>query len=238
MDTVLFDLDGTLLPMDQDEFVRFYFKLLVKKFVPMGFDAEELVKAVNIGTVAMVKNDGTMTNKERFWTTFAALLGDEVREKEELFNQFYANEFNLAAQVTGRNALAKICVEMLKSKDYRLILATNPLFPPFATYNRIRWAGLSPTDFELITNYENCCYCKPSLAYYQDILHKIGRKPEDCLMIGNDITEDMCAGKLGMSVFWLNDCVNDKEKYQEKVNFPQGGFGKLQEYISKLPLVC
>ncbi|MDE7283511.1 MAG: hypothetical protein K2N85_08020 [Lachnospiraceae bacterium] len=28
---VLFDLDGTLLPMNQDEFTKGYFKLLVKK---------------------------------------------------------------------------------------------------------------------------------------------------------------------------------------------------------------
>ena len=29
--TILFDLDGTLLPMDNDEFTRGYFKLLAAK---------------------------------------------------------------------------------------------------------------------------------------------------------------------------------------------------------------
>lgn len=31
IDTILFDLDGTLLPMDQDAFTEYYFKLLAGK---------------------------------------------------------------------------------------------------------------------------------------------------------------------------------------------------------------
>ena len=33
---VLFDLDGTLLPMDQDHFVKTYFQLLAQKLAPFG----------------------------------------------------------------------------------------------------------------------------------------------------------------------------------------------------------
>ena len=33
--TVLFDLDGTLLPMDQEEFTKGYLNLLVQKFAPL-----------------------------------------------------------------------------------------------------------------------------------------------------------------------------------------------------------
>ena len=31
MNTVLFDLDGTLLPMDQDEFIRLYMEGLARR---------------------------------------------------------------------------------------------------------------------------------------------------------------------------------------------------------------
>ena len=31
---ILFDLDGTLLPMDQDTFIKAYFGLLAKKLAP------------------------------------------------------------------------------------------------------------------------------------------------------------------------------------------------------------
>ena len=38
IDTIMFDLDGTLLPMDQIEFVNSYMKHLVGRFAPQGFD--------------------------------------------------------------------------------------------------------------------------------------------------------------------------------------------------------
>ncbi len=36
--TILFDLDGTLLPMDQDEFIRDYFQRLAQKVSPLGYE--------------------------------------------------------------------------------------------------------------------------------------------------------------------------------------------------------
>lgn len=33
--TVLFDLDGTLLPMDQEKFTKSYFKQLAKRVAPL-----------------------------------------------------------------------------------------------------------------------------------------------------------------------------------------------------------
>ena len=53
--TVLFDLDGTLLPMDNDVFTKVYFKLLVQKLAPYGYEQQELVDAIWSGTAAMVK---------------------------------------------------------------------------------------------------------------------------------------------------------------------------------------
>ena len=44
MNTVLFDLDGTLLPMDQEAFIRLYFGALTQKFAPHGFEPEKLIQ--------------------------------------------------------------------------------------------------------------------------------------------------------------------------------------------------
>ena len=52
---VLFDLDGTLLPMDQDSFVKFYFGGLAKKLAPHGYDPQALIAAIWTGTKAMSK---------------------------------------------------------------------------------------------------------------------------------------------------------------------------------------
>ena len=55
---ILFDLDGTLLPMDQNAFVKAYFGPLAKKLAPRGYDPEKLIDAIWKGTAATVKNNG------------------------------------------------------------------------------------------------------------------------------------------------------------------------------------
>ena len=114
-----------------------------------------------------------------------------------------------------------------------MILATNPIFPHVSTKNRAIWAGVSVDDFEYVTTYETCSYCKPNLKYYEDILNKQGLHPENCLMVGNDVTEDMVVEKLGMKVFLLTDCIINKEE-KDISDYPQGSFDELKEYISTL----
>ena len=50
-----FDLDGTLLPMDQEVFTKDYFKRLAAKLLPHGYQADQLVDGIWAGTAAMVK---------------------------------------------------------------------------------------------------------------------------------------------------------------------------------------
>lgn len=64
--TVLFDLDGTLLPMDNDEFTRGYFKLLAAKLAPHGYEPKQLVDAIWAGTAAMVKKRRNPEQRVRF----------------------------------------------------------------------------------------------------------------------------------------------------------------------------
>ncbi|MBQ8143906.1 MAG: HAD family hydrolase, partial [Butyricicoccus sp.] len=67
---VLFDLDGTLLPMDQDKFVEVYFGLLAKRLAPHGYEPKALIHAIGMGIRAMVQNDGSKRNEEAFWDAF------------------------------------------------------------------------------------------------------------------------------------------------------------------------
>ena len=86
---ILFDLDGTLLPMDMDKFIKAYFGGLAKRLAPLGYDPEKLVAAIWKGTGAMVKNDGSKLNEEAFWDTFAGIFGESVRDDEPEFDSFY-----------------------------------------------------------------------------------------------------------------------------------------------------
>ncbi len=232
MKAVLFDLDGTLLPMDQDEFTKGYFKLLAKKLAARGYEPAELVKNVWASTAAMVRNDGHCSNEEAFWDVFTEIYGWSARNDIPVFNAFYANEFQQAQTLCGYTPRAAEIVHWLKAHGLRVALATNPLFPAIATESRIRWAGLEPEEFELYTTYENIGYCKPNLDYYREILRRMALQPEDCLMVGNDIGEDMIAEKLGMKVFLLTDCIINKVG-EDIDRWPHGGFDELADYLRK-----
>ena len=124
-------------------------------------------------------------------------------------------------------------VHKLKECGYRVALATNPIFPHMATQNRIRWAGLVPEDFEIYTTYEASTFCKPNPAYYLEVARTLGVKPEECLMVGNDATEDMAAREVGMDVFLLTDCLINA-KNRDLNAYPRGDFAALNAYIDAL----
>jgi HAD superfamily hydrolase (TIGR01509 family) len=231
--TILFDLDGTLLPMDQDSFVRAYFGLLAAKLVPHGYEAESLIKAIWSGTAAMVKNDGNQTNEGAFWNHFAGLYGEKSRSDEPIFAEFYHTDFQKVQGVCGFDPRAAQTIAELKAQGYTLVLATNPIFPAVATESRMRWAGLNQTDFIHYTTYENSSYCKPNPDYYRQVLDRIGIDPENCLMVGNDVTEDMVAAELGMKVFLLTDCLINKQN-KDISAYPHGSFPELLDYIRSL----
>lgn len=230
---ILFDLDGTLLPMDDEKFTKNYFSGLAKRIVPFGYKPEDLINGVWAGTKSMVENDGANSNEQVFWDKFSKVMGDEILEHKHVFDEYYNQEFNYLSEDCSCDGKSKELVDKVKQMGYRTILATNPIFPEVATLNRMKWVGLSPEDFELCTTYENSNYCKPNPKYYEEILNKIGCKPEECLMVGNNAKEDMIAESLGMKVFLFTDCLINKEDV-EISNYPNGSYGELLEYINLL----
>ena len=223
---VLFDLDGTLLPMDQDEFVKGYFRLLAKKLAPYGYEPDKLVKAIWHGTGAMIQNDGSCTNEVVFWKDFTNIFGEQARSHEPVFAEYYEKDFQQVKNICGYTPKAAEIVRSLKAAGVRVALATNPVFPAIATESRIRWAGLEPEEFELYTTYENIGFCKPNLDYYREILRRMELDAADCLMVGNDVDEDMVAGQLGMKVFLLTDHLINKSGTDIDA-FPHGSFDDL-----------
>ncbi len=230
---VLFDLDGTLLPMDQDVFAKAYFGGLARKAAPRGYEPQTLIDTIWRGTAAMVKNNGERTNEAAFWELFASVYGREALADIALFDDFYLHEFHEVQKVCGYDPASPALVRGLKDSGVRVVLATNPIFPQIATHTRIRWAGLAPEDFEYVTTYENSCHCKPNPAYYRDLLDRLGVAAEDCLMVGNDVGEDMIAETLGMRVFLLTDCLINKAG-ADIDRYPHGDMAALEAYLAHL----
>ena len=150
--TILFDLDGTLLPMQQDEFTTAYFDRLSKKLAPYGYEPKRLIDGVWHGTKAMVKNNGTQTNEQVFWKEFAELFDEKVYSDIEKFNEFYATDFDKLKSYCGFNEQANQTIKRLKETGCTLVLASNPVFPMVAQKKRMLWAGVNPDDFALLNN--------------------------------------------------------------------------------------
>ena len=204
---VFFDLDGTLLPMDQSVFVKEYFKGIAAHMAPHGIAPEQMIELTLIGTDAMVHNDGSNSNEKVFWTTFFKALGEERKELEKIAATFYPGGFKALKAYTDPNPYAREAVEAARAGGRKVVLATNPVFPMSAQLERVSWLGLGEEDFELVTSFENSTYCKPNPEYYLEICKKIGVAPENCLMIGNDEREDMkAASEAGLTCFLVTDC--------------------------------
>ena len=233
LDAIFFDLDGTLLPMDNATFTKGYLSLLAKTVAPLGYRADTMIPAMWKGVEAMVKNDGSASNLDRFWQAFSEVLGKECYNHIPLFDAFYDKEFHGAIAFTEpRPALARQAVSAAKEKAGRVVLATNPLFPRVAVRSRLAWAGLSEEDFDWITDYENSSTCKPNPTYYQQIAKQLHVDPLKCLMVGNNTEEDVAAAQqAGLSTFLLTDCLIAKEPMPDT---PQGSFEELIAYLQGL----
>ena len=223
-DAILFDLDGTLLPMDYNEFTKGYLSLLAKAVAPYGYVKDTLIAAMWKGVAAMVRNDGGAPNADRFWQVFASILGEHVYADIPKFDDFYSHGFHNAKSFTQPTPFADKSVKLAREKAGKVVLATNPLFPRVAVNSRLEWAGVAPESFDLITDYENSSFCKPNPAYYTEIVTKLGADAKNCLMIGNNADEDIAAAQaLGMSTFLLTDCLIAKGAIPDT---PKGNFSE------------
>lgn len=227
---ILFDLDGTLLPMVQEEFVKYYMPLLAKSYISKGvlINPKEFIAAVWSGYEAMVKNDGTRTNREAFWEYMGRQFPLPAEKSEQMALEFYDGSFNQAVCMTQPTPVANRIVKAAKAKGIETYLATNPVFPRCATLNRIKWAGLEPEDFRVITTYEDCRFCKPNPEYFRIILEQFELRPDECLMVGNDVEEDLAARILGVKTYLVTDTMENKKNLKINTEY----MGTLEELLT------
>jgi FMN phosphatase YigB (HAD superfamily) len=232
LDTILFDLDGTLLPLDMEKFVKIYFEEMGRKFHDL-IEPKQLASYIWAATEVMTQNVEPRSNEEVFMEKFGQLIeGDNLQLYQQRFDEFYDQGFLKVQDAVAENPLMQQSVRLLKDKGYNLVIATNPLFPRKAVYHRIKWAGFTPGDFSYISFFEQNHYCKPQKQYYEEVLQAINKSPEQCLMVGNDVQEDIVAVKLGIETYLITDFLIHRTKesiqstyqgtYQDFLQFSKG----------------
>ena len=209
---VLFDLDGTLCPMELEEFLGGYFKDIARFAAEHGVDAEKFARAFGAGALAMGKREaGGKTNYDVFWDTFFATFDRDEADWEALFAGYYDTRFGAIGVGVVPNPATRRAVDALVAKGYPLVLATQPMFPRRAVEWRLEWAGVADAPFRYISTYENSTAVKPQVEYYAEVLGACGLSADEVLMVGNNTVDDLAAAKLGVDVYLVTDHLLDPE---------------------------
>ncbi len=230
---VFFDLDGTLLPMDNDEFIHGYFGTIQKSGVTAILHRERGMDMFFASVRHMMGEHGQSSNEEAFARRLEELSGVQREAFLPAFEAFYRTHFKNVRQVVKKEPVIHEILRVLKDKNYTLVLATSPVFPQIATDMRMEWAGLDKADFMHVTCYENSRYVKPNLKYYEDVLRDTGFDADECYMVGNSVTEDLCALKLGFEVFFVTNY--HVGNMAEAPECPRGTYNDLLRWALNLP---
>jgi len=216
--TILFDLDGTLLEMQTEPFVKSYMKE-VGRHVGDQYDTQKLLAMIWEATKAMiVSQEPKKTNEQVFIEYFITHSGWKREDVWPLFDSFYRDVFPTLSHLTYPSPWASQIVEAAKTQAFRIAVATNPVFPREAIYHRLAWIGMTADEFELVTVYEEMHFTKPNPSYFQEICEKLGVGPAECVMVGNHMQEDMVASKLGMKTFLVTNWMEDRGEPQYPVD--------------------
>ena len=231
---IMTDLDCTLLPMDQDAYIQIYVNAIAKHFYEHSFDGKQIAKATMQSAYAMGKNDGSRTNREVFEEAFKALMGDKAQEVIDLFPKVYEEPYDAIKAVTKVNEHAQEIVKLMREKAEFVVVATQPMFPLEAVKKRLSWTHLSYDMFDHITVYDNCTFSKPSTGYYKEIMERFSATPENTVMFGNDVSEDILPCKeLGVETFLLTDGLINVKNHDIS-DLRQGNYLDMIEFLKSL----
>jgi FMN phosphatase YigB (HAD superfamily) len=206
--TLLLDLDDTLLGNSMDVFIPAYLQALAKHMTALHV-GDGFIQILLNATRRMTENDRPdRTLKETFDRNFYPALGLDYEQTHAFIEIFYRETFPKLKAMTDFRPEAVNLVETALRRGYRVVIATNPLFPLVAVQKRVAWAGLEPYQeaVSLVTSYETFHYTKPRTAFYAEILARLGWPEGPVVMVGNDVQDDIApAQTLGLATFLVGE---------------------------------
>ena len=233
LNTILFDLDGTLLPMDLQKFLQLYFYHMGKHFEGW-ISPEKLRNDILTATDVMITTNDGRTNSDIFMDVLASLIDGDIEDYKNHFTKYYDSTFVNVKSSTYVSLEMIQAVQLLIEKGYEIAIATNPLFPMQANIHRIHWAGMKPEWFRHITSFEENKHAKPFPQFYQEVLDKIQKQPEECMMVGNDPFDDLPASKLGMKTYLITDCLLNEKNLPLDADYV-GSYDDFLQFVKDLP---
>jgi FMN phosphatase YigB (HAD superfamily) len=209
---VLLDLDDTLLRLDAGPFVERYLvglaDLIVAAYPSLADASLPVDKAIKRATRATIGNlDPTRTNAQVFLQVVSELLDLPADEILALFETFYNGAYVRLSDMASPIPTARTLVARLLDMGLAVVIATNPVFPLKALWQRLAWAGLDTPHrpYALVTGADMMHFTKPHPHFYEEILARVGVEADEAIMVGDDLTNDMLpAAQAGLSTFLID----------------------------------
>jgi HAD superfamily hydrolase (TIGR01549 family) len=199
---ILFDLDGTLIDVDLNQFIPRYLKLLANSVAHL-IPPKKLVPAILKASEFVNNNDGKIPNEEAFSNAFFPVEGHQKDEIQPVFDKFYEEEFKELQKFTKKKPEARKVIQTAFNKEYKVVIATTPVLPLTAIEQRLDWAGIGDFPYDLITSIENTYATKPNLLYYHLIFKYLNLSANECMMVGDE-DKDMVCANLGSQTFLVS----------------------------------
>ena len=210
--TILFDMDSTLNEIDERFFSKNYFTLLHKNYfsdlqVDYFFD-----NLTEITRQVMISSTPDQLNIETFMIEMSKCFHRPPEELLKSIMNFYGKEYDKLKKHVKPAKGAKNVIKNCIDKGFEIVIATTPVFPEIAINKRLKWSNLDKFDYKLVTHAENMHYSKPREEYYNEILDMIGRKANECIMVGNEFLGDIVGPtKMGMKTFYCPNPNSDDD---------------------------
>lgn len=222
-----------------DTFVPVYLETLGKHLANHG-DPELLISEFLAAFESMMRNTRPdFTLKETFDENFYPQTGIDYETLHPVIDDYYINHFSSLKYLTKPREDALALVQEAIKRKYRIVVATNPIFPKSAINQRLNWGNLPPDDYEfpIVTTYENFHYTKPNPAYFAEILAQMGWIDAPAVMIGNDMKADIKPARvMGLPTYWVkNDNDYAKPSPEETPSYAYGGLGNIMDWIDSQP---
>lgn len=206
--SVFLDLDNTLLHNPDRAFTIEYLRR-IDYYFQEKLDAFQISKSVRASIPQIQTSlDFHKSNHSILLDICTEQLNIAPDKINNTLNDFYLTDYTQLKPCTQAVSGAMDLIQDLLARDYSIIIATNPIYPKIAVETRLKWAGLADIldVCEFITHSENMHFAKPNTAYYGELLARVGVEPDEVLMVGDSLKNDILpAQTLGIHTYHVTE---------------------------------
>lgn len=209
---VLLDLDNTLLRNPDEDFARAYLGL-ADRFFEERWNFSEFSHLLLRGIQSVVTpHNPTRTNANILLDLISSATGQSEAEIRAAFSDFYNTAYPALSKCTEISLFAPQLVAALRESNYAVVIATNPIYPAEAVRQRLAWAGLPDNldSYALVTHADNMHFAKPDPAYYIEAVARVGVEPDEAIMVGDNLQNDMMPARLaGLCTYHITETADE-----------------------------